>query len=125
MVEDERHFVDVCESWASERRGLWENMAEVDRRAVGFVADREWSSHARMDWLLAGVSARTKVVVVKRVGSWLAKREKLGGGKEGSIGWGEKFTAEGQRKVEAGVGGEENGGGGGEGGAAVVEEVEW
>ena len=98
LVEDERHFLDVCESWASERRGLWKSMTEVDKRAVGFVDG--WPSHARMDWLLEGGSVRTKVVVVRKVGSWLAKRETLGGGKEGSRGWGEKPTMEGQRKVE-------------------------
>ena len=96
LVEDERHFVDVCERWVVERRGLWESIAKVDRRAVGFVAG--WSSHARMDWLLAGGSARTRGVVVRKVGSWLAKREKLGGGKEGSRGWGEKPSVKGQRK---------------------------
>jgi hypothetical protein len=97
LVEDERHFLDVCERWASERRGLWEGMTEVDRRTVGLVAG--WSSHARMDWLLAGGSARTKVVVVRMVGSLLAKREELGEGKEGSRGWGEKPSAGEQRKV--------------------------
>ena len=98
LVEDERHFVDVCDRWASERRGVWDSMARADGRTVRLVAG--WPSHARLDWLLAGGSARTRMVVVRRMGSWLAKRERLGGGQEGSRGWGEKLTAEGQRSLE-------------------------
>ena len=82
MVEDERNFVDVCDRWASERRGLWEGMAGMDRRAVGLVAG--WPSHTRTDWLLTGGTARTRLVVVRRMGGWLAKRERKGGGQEGS-----------------------------------------
>ena len=37
LVEDERHFVDVCERWASERRGVWESMARADESVVRFV----------------------------------------------------------------------------------------
>lgn len=73
-------------------------MARADESVVRFVAG--WPSHARMEWLLAGGSARTRTVVVRKMGSWLAKRERLGGGQEGSRGWGEKPTAEGQRSLE-------------------------
>jgi hypothetical protein len=103
VVEDERHFLDVCKRWGSARRQMWESLRLWDEKAVKTVAG--WGSQARVDWLLAGGSPKMRHMVVKLVGGWMAQREKVGCGRLGSGGWGEQLsdiTRERVREVQVG-----------------------
>jgi hypothetical protein len=99
VVEDERHFLDVCKRWASVRREAWETVRLWDEEGVKRVAG--WGSQARVDWLLGGGSAKTRRMVVKLVGAWVAQREKVGCGRLGSGRWGEELSGFTRKRVQA------------------------
>ena len=97
VVEDERHFLDVCKRWGGERRKMWQSLRLWDEEGMKSVAG--WGSQARVDWLLAGGSAKTRWMTVKLVGAWMAKREKVGCGRLGSGRWGEELSGLTRKRV--------------------------
>lgn len=103
VVEDERHFLDVCKRWERERRAMWESLRLEDEEVVKGVAG--WGSQERVDWVLSGGSPKTSELLVKVVGGWMAARERAGNGRQGSGRWGEKLLGATRRRVdEVGVG---------------------
>jgi hypothetical protein len=97
LVEDELHFLDVCKRWKRERRALWESLRLEDEEVVKGVAG--WSSQERVDWLLSGGSPKTRPLLVKLVGSWMAQRERVGCGRQGSGNWGEELSGLTRKRV--------------------------
>jgi hypothetical protein len=87
----------VCKRWGGVRRKMWESLRLWDEEGVKGVAG--WGSQARVDWLLAGGSAKTRRMVVKLVGVWMAQREKVGCGRLGSGRWGEELSGLTRKRV--------------------------
>jgi hypothetical protein len=102
-VEDEEHFLEGCPSqrWARHRKGVWDEMREGDSQAVKRI--EMGGREERVDWMLAGgCSVRTRGTLLKRVGAWVAEREKVGRGRVGSERWGESMSMK-ERARMAGV----------------------
>ena len=97
-MEDEEHFLDGCRGWRKERNALWEGLRGTDERMVRRVAG--WPRQQRVDWLLGGGRGKSKGVVLRAVGVWLAKRARAGSGKAGSERWGERFSVKVQSRID-------------------------
>ena len=79
VLEDEVHFLDVCEGWDKERSQLWEEIRKVDANLVWYV--RSWARRDRVEWLMRGGNSKTRLLILNRVVRWLYARHKVGVGR--------------------------------------------